>query len=44
MFFLFDWIGKLLYGENYDKYKKRPPKQLSVDANKEAVIDTAFFI
>ena len=28
MFFLFDWIGKLLYGEDYDKYKKRPPKTI----------------
>ena len=44
MFFLFDWIGKLLYGEDYDKYKKDHQKQLSVDADTKAVIDTAFFI
>ena len=26
MFFLFDWIGKILYGSDYDKYKKQRPK------------------
>ena len=26
MFFLFDWIGKILYGKDYDKYKNQRPK------------------
>ena len=26
MFFLFDLLGKLLYGEDYDKYKNKKPK------------------
>ena len=26
MFFLFDWIGKILYGSDYDKYKNQRPK------------------
>lgn len=26
MFFLFDLIGKLLYGEYWDKYKNKKPK------------------
>ena len=26
MFFLFDWIGKILYGKDYEKYKNQRPK------------------
>jgi hypothetical protein len=27
MFFIMDWIGRFLYGEDYDKLSKRPVKR-----------------
>ena len=27
MFFLFDWIGKILYGSDYESMKTNDPKQ-----------------